>query len=72
MRKGGVRGGGLGVEPRARKKSSDTTAWLKPESTELRETDQTQKDNYCMVSPTEIPRRSILTQTESQSRGDQD
>ena len=52
MNKGGVRGGELGVEPRARKKSSDTTVWMKPESGELQEIDQTQKDNCCMVTPT--------------------
>ena len=52
MNKGGVRGGELRVEPRARKNSSDTTVWMKPESGELHEIDQTQKDNCCMVTPT--------------------
>ena len=48
MNKGGVRGE-LGVEPRARKKVLIlTSAWMKAESGELHEIDQTQKDSYCM------------------------
>lgn len=53
MNKGGVRGGELGVEPRARKKVLIlTTAWMKAESGELHEIDQTQKDSYCTVTST--------------------